>query len=145
MKIRILLVALFLFVSFSTVTNAQNRDLEESVFSDYLNNSVAEGFIRIPGLEFRSSMGVSFASNGDQSQSMGYYMGHFDYGLGQSWNLNLDVGVRSVMGQQIQNSSPEVFIPNIDLTYHPLESNFMVRLQFRQYNSPFGYRYSRWR
>jgi len=105
MKIRLLLAGLFLICFFSAAANAQNRNLETSVFSDYLNNSVTDRFIHIPGLEFKSSMGVSFASNGNQSQSIGYYMGHFNYGLGQSWNLNLDVGVRSMVGQQMQGSS----------------------------------------
>ena len=145
MKIRLLLAGLFLICFFSAAANGQNRNLETSVFSDYLNNSVTDRFIHIPGLGFKSSMGVSFASNGNQSQSIGYYMGHFNYGLGQSWNLNLDVGVRSMVGQQMQGSSPEVFIPNFDLTYSPPDSKFMLRLQFHQYNSPFGYRYRRWR
>lgn len=138
MKVRLLLVILFL-MSFSSLANSENRNLETSVFSDYLNNSVSDGFINIPGLEFKSSMGVSFGSSGDQSMSMGYYMGHFNYGLGESWNLNLDVGVRSVMGQQVQSASPELFINNIDLSYRPSKGNFMLRLQFRQYRYPFGY------
>ncbi|MDZ7859685.1 MAG: hypothetical protein U5O15_03295 [Candidatus Krumholzibacteriota bacterium] len=145
MKIRLLLILPFLISLFSASTNAQNRDIQPSIFSDYLNNAVTDGSICIPGLDFKSSMGVSFASNGNQSQSLGYYMGHFNYGFGQSWDLNLDVGVRSVFGQQTQGASPEVFVPNIDLTYNPPDSNFMLRLQFRQYRSLFGYRYSRWR
>ncbi|HMA76517.1 MAG TPA: hypothetical protein VKO43_04345 [Candidatus Krumholzibacteriaceae bacterium] len=145
MKIRSLLILPFLISLFSAQTNAQNRDTQPSVFSDYLNNAVTEGSVCIPGLDFKSSMGVSFASNGNQSQSMGYYMGHFNYGFGQSWDLNLDVGVRSVFAQHSQRTSPEVFIPNIDLTYDPPGSNFKLRLQFRQYRSLYGYRYSRWR
>jgi len=116
--------------------------VRNSVFSDYLNTNAGGGFINIPGLQFKSSMGVSYFSSGGYSSSMGYYMGHFTYEFGSSWDLNVDVGVSSRLDQKIGTSSPQLFVPNIDLTYKPNEK-FMLRLHFSRYNYPMFRRYAR--
>ena len=116
---------------------------ERSVFDDYLNpvNSEA-GFLRIPGLNFRSSMGFSYASSkGFGDVGMGYYMGHFSYRFGSSVTLNWDVGVGSYMMGGDGMGNYQVFIPNFNLTWRPSE-NVMVRLQYLQggYLNPYYHR-----
>jgi len=106
---------------------------ERSVFDDYLNpvNSEA-GFLRIPGLNFRSSMGFSYASSkGFGDVGMGYYMGHFSYRLGSSVTLNWDVGVGSYMMGGDGMNNYQVMIPNFSMTWRPSD-NVMVRLQYMQ-------------
>ena len=103
---------------------------EESVFDDYLNPVKSEaGFLTIPGLNFHSSVGFSYASSkGFGDVGMGYYMGHFSYQLGSTVTLNWYVGVGSYMvGGQGENY--QVFIPNFALTWQPSE-NFLFRLQY---------------
>lgn len=130
-------IAFLILIMLFTPVYGQESRLKDSVFSDYLNNSAGEGLISIPGLSFSSSMGVSFSSNGYQSAGMGYYMGHFNYEFSSSWNLHMDVGVGSVFSRDMNGSSPQFYIPNIDLTYRPDDRNFMLKFQFRQYRDPY--------
>jgi hypothetical protein len=122
------------------------RSMDHSVFQDYLNPSTGSGFLRVPGLDFRSSVGFSYYSaNQSGSAGMGYYMGHFNYSLSKSLTLRWDVGIRSWMTGPDGMSNPEFFIPNFDLTYAP-NKNFMLRLQFQQglyFNNPYGRPYRR--
>jgi len=106
---------------------------EQSVFDDYLNPVNTEaGFLRIPGLKFRSSIGFSYASSrGFGDVGMGYYMGHFSYSLGSTVTLNWDVGVGSYMMGGDGMNSYQVMIPNFNVTWRPSE-NVMVRLQYLQ-------------
>jgi len=137
---RKIIVSILVLLIISSAAYAQESRLKESVFSDYLNNTASGDFISIPGLNFSSSMGVSFASTGNQSVGMGYYMGHFNYEFNSSWNLRVDVGVSSVMmsqGQGMNGQSPQLYLPNVDLTYKPEDSNFMLKFQFRQYRHPY--------
>ena len=134
------LISIMILVIISSPAIARESRLKESVFSDYLNSSAAGDFINIQGLDFSSSMGVSFSSMGDQSAGMGYYMGHFNYEFSPSWNLRVDVGVSSMLTQGDGANSPQLYIPNIDLTYKPEDSDFMLRFQFRQYRQPLLYR-----
>ena len=106
---------------------------ERSVFDDYLNpvNSEA-GFLRIPGLNFRSSVGFSYASSkGFGDVGMGYYMGHFSYKLGNSVTLNWDVGVGSYMMGGDGMNSYQVMIPNFNVTWRPSNS-VVVQLNYMQ-------------
>lgn len=122
---------------------AQDTSVEHSVFEDYLNpGRDSGGFLRLPGLDFSSSVGFSWFSGGQAgSNGMGYYMGHFSYAFGPSLRLDWAVGVGSYLrGQQGMNDY-EFFIPSVDLTYRPSEK-MLLKLQFRQgglYNPyPFG-------
>jgi hypothetical protein len=112
-----------------TKTTSQER----SVFEDYLNPVTNQtGFLRIPGLNFRSSVGFSYASSkGFGDVGMGYYMGHFSYQIGSSVTLNWDVGVGSYMVGGFGENSYQVMIPNFSLTWKPSD-NTMVRLQYMQ-------------
>lgn len=141
---RTVLISTLILIMAAVPATGQESKLKESVFSDYLNSSASGDFISIPGLNFSSSMGVSFSSVGDQSFGMGYYMGHFNYEFSPSWNLRVDVGVSSMLTQGSQGNSPQLYVPNIDLTYKPEDSNFMLRFQFRQYRQPY-YLYRRYR
>lgn len=132
------ILVILLAICFSSA-HAQDKGMNNSVFSDYLNGSANGGFISIPGLQFKSSMGFSYYSSGGNSMSMGYYMGHFNYEFGEAWNLNVGVGVRSQLDTQVAGNSPELFIPNIDLTYRP-SKKFMLHFHFRQYNYPMSRR-----
>jgi hypothetical protein len=130
-KIVLLMIAL---LAFGAPVAAQDRAAaERSVFDDYLNPTVSQGgFLTIPGLSFRSSLGFSYLSSGSWgSTGMGYYMGHFSYRLGTSLTLNWDVGVGSTFTGPDGMNDYHVFLPNIDLTYRPSDS-FMMRLQFQQ-------------
>lgn len=111
-----------------------------SVFSDYLNQGYpSAGFMRIPGLDFRSSIGFSYSSSAAYGETgMGYYMGHFSYRLGRSLTLNWDIGVGSYLVGPDGMDNHQVFLPNFDLTYRPSE-HMLLRLQFQQghYGSPY--------
>ena len=106
---------------------------ERSVFDDYLNPVNSEpGFLSIPGLNFHSSVGFSYASSkGFGDVGMGYYMGHFSYRIGNTVTLNWDVGVGSYMMGGDGMNSYQVMIPNFDVTWRPSE-NVMVKLQYMQ-------------
>ena len=116
---------------------------EHSVFSDYLNPPpTGTGFLRIPGLDFRSSLGFSYASSSSFGDvGMGYYMGHFSYRLGSTLTLNWNVGVGSYMTGPDGMNDYQVFIPNFDVTWRPSE-NMIVKLQYLQggYLNPYFYR-----
>ena len=114
-----------------------------SVFSDYLNVPSGGGIIRIPGLDFSSSMGFSYMSSdrwGDEG--MGYYMGHFSLRLRPSITLRWDLGVGSMLAGSNIDSRPQLVLPNIDLTYRPSERLFL-KIQYSQ--SPYAPRYHPWR
>jgi hypothetical protein len=115
-----------------------------SVFNDYLNVQGSGNFLSVPGLSFQSSVGFSYFSGGGDfgSFGMGYYMGHFGLQLSRNLTLRWDVGVGTVMRDAGEYSEPEIFLPNVDLTYRPSE-NFAVRLQFQQYHHPGYLRYRR--
>jgi hypothetical protein len=115
-----------------------------SVFSDFLNAQAPGNFLSVPGLSFQSSVGYSYVSGGGDlgSFGMGYYMGHFGLQLSRNLTLRWDVGVGTVTRNAGEYSSPEIFLPNVDLTYRPSE-NFSVRLQFNQYRYPGYYQYRR--
>jgi hypothetical protein len=105
----------------------------ESVFTDYLNPVGEASFMSIPGMSFNSSVGFSYMSSGDYgSDGFGYYLGHFSYRLRSDLTLNWDAGIRSSMVGPETGDSPQLFLPNFDLTYRPSE-RFMVRLQVHQY------------
>jgi hypothetical protein len=129
-------VIIVMVMSFSSATAEQTENQAESVFHDYLNLRQPDTFLRIPGLDFSSSMGVSyFSSEGFGSTGMGYYMGHVRLNLTSSLILRCDVGVRSLFsGTQVQ-SDPQFFVPNVDLTYQPNKS-FRVYFQYRQHTFP---------
>lgn len=131
-----ILAIIVMIVSFSSANAEQTEYQTESVFHDYLNVDQPESFLRIPGLDFSSSMGMSYFSNdGSGSIGMGYYMGHVRLDLTSSLTLRCDVGVRSLFsGSQVQ-SNPQFFVPNLDLTYRP-SKNFRINLQYRQYAFP---------
>ena len=130
--LRILLVLSLVLLPAGTA--AQTGVSGESVFSDYLNPRADAGFLRIPGLQFDSSLGVSYSSFGDgESMGMGYYLGHFRLELTSSLSLNWDVGMRSFMTDASMSDSPELFLPNIDLTYKP-NDKFMLRLQYQRFS-----------
>ncbi len=137
-----LCILIFVLTAGPATVHGRESGVRNSVFSDYLDSNINGGFINIPGLQFKSSMGVSYFSSGDYSSSMGYYMGHFTYEFGSSWDLNVDVGVSSRLDQNIGTQSPQLFVPNIDLTYRP-SKKFMLRLHFSRYNYPMFRRYSR--
>ena len=125
--------------------SAQDTQQPASVFDDYLNVKEPAGFLRIPGLEFSSSMGFSyFSSNDIGSGGMGYYLGHFDLSLSSSLTLHADVGVSSMVTGPYADQSPQLYVPNIDLTYRPSDS-FMMRIQFNQYRTPSGLTWRRYR
>lgn len=115
-----------------------------SVFNDYLNAQSPAGFLSVPGLTFQSSVGFSYFSGGGDfgSFGMGYYMGHFGLQLARNLTLRWDVGVGTVMRGAGEYSEPEIFVPNVDLTYRPSE-NFALRLQFQQHSYPGYIRYRR--
>ena len=136
MKKTILILVAFL-LAVPTVVGAQLDPRQPSVFNDYLNVRPPSSFLSIPGLSFTSSMGFSFVSGNVGSVGMGYYAGHFGYSLSSSLTLNADVAIGSVMTGANGYQKPEIFLPNIDLTYRP-NSTFMLRLQFQQYRYP-GY------
>ena len=118
------------------VSQGQEELSQQSVFSDYLNVQQPGGFLRIPGLEFTSSMGFSyFTSEGFGSIGMGYYLGHFDLRLSSSLTLHWDMGLSSNLMGPHGDETPEFFLPNVDLTYKPSD-RFFLRLQYHQYNHP---------
>lgn len=124
---------------------AQDTLPAESVFEDYLNVQEPTGFLRIPGLEFSSSVGFSYFSSSDfGSGGMGYYLGHFNLSLSSSLTLHADVGMSSMVTGQYADQSPQLFLPNIDLTYRPSDS-FMMKIQFSQYRRPTGLTWQRYR
>lgn len=124
---------------------AQETQHTTSVFEDYLNVREPAGFLRIPGLEFSSSMGFSyFSSNDFGSGGMGYYLGHFDLSLSSSLTLHADVGMSSMVTGPYADGAPQLFVPNIDLTYRPSDS-FMMKIQFSQYRRPTGLSWRRYR
>jgi hypothetical protein len=128
------LIALALFPCLAAAQQTTNTAAEEqSVFEDYLNPVDSEtGFLRIPGLNFHSSVGFSYASSkGFGDVGMGYYMGHFSYKLGSTVTLNWNVGVGSYMMGGDGMNSYQVFIPNLNMTWRPSD-NFMVSLQYMQ-------------
>jgi hypothetical protein len=117
---------------------AQSEPSSPSVFSDYLGLKAPSSLLHIPGLGFTSSMGVSYYSGGKESFGMSYYMGHFSLALSSSLTLACDVGVGSMLtGRNISAESPQLLLPNVDLTYHPSD-NFSLKLQFHQYRSSMG-------
>lgn len=125
--------------------SAQEMPQAESVFDDYLNVREPAGFLRIPGLTFSSSMGFSYFSSSDfGSGGMGYYLGHFDLSLSSSLTLHADVGMSSMVTGPYADQSPQLFVPNIDLTYRPSDS-FMMKIQFNQYRRPTGLTWQRYR
>lgn len=130
--IKVLLSATALLL-LAPAAQAQGTRAEQSVFDDYLNpGRDAGGFLRLPGLDFRSSVGFTWFSGGQTgSNGMGYYMGHFSYTFGSSLRLDWDVGVGSYLRGPEGMNDYEVFIPNVDLTYRPSEK-MMLKLQFRQ-------------
>lgn len=138
-KLILILMASVLVVP--AVVGAQLDPRQPSVFNDYLNVKPPSSFLSIPGLSFNSSMGFSFVSGSGGSFGMGYYAGHFGYRLSSSLSLNADVAIGSLMTNVNGYQKPEIFLPNIDLTYRP-SSSFMLRLQFQQYRYP-GYFLSR--
>ncbi len=139
----ILITAAVLFAG--TGLSAQDTQPVESVFADYLNVQEPAGFLRIPGLEFSSSMGFSYFSSSDfGSGGMGYYLGHFDLSLSSSLTLHADVGMSSMVTGQFAGQSPQFFVPNVDLTYRPSDS-FMMKIQFNQYRRPAGLTWQRYR
>jgi hypothetical protein len=114
----------------------EDESLQQSVFFDYLNLRQGGGFLHIPGLEFHNSMGFSFFSAGGMgSAAEGYYLGHFDLSLSSSLMLHWDIGIRSMMTGPEADGNPELFIPNVDLTYRP-SGKLLLRLQYRQYRYP---------
>lgn len=134
-----------LIVLLTVAVSAQETKSNESVFTDYLNVREPAGFLRIPGLEFSSSMGFSyFSSNDFGSGGMGYYLGHFNLALSSSLILHADIGVSSMVTGPEAYQSPQLFVPNIDLTYRPSDS-FMMKLQFNQYRQPTGLMWRRYR
>ncbi len=129
-----ILIALALFPGRMNAQQTTNTAAgEQSVFDDYLNPVDSKaGFLRIPGLNFHSSVGFSYAaSKGFGDVGMGYYMGHFSYRLGSSVTLNWDVGVGSYMMGGDGMNDYQIFIPNFNMTWRPSD-NFMVRLQYMQ-------------
>jgi hypothetical protein len=136
------ILAAFAFSAEAQQSTSVTSD-EHSVFSDYLNPVKPEaGFLRIPGLGFRSSVGFSYASSrGFGDMGMGYYMGHFSYRLGSTVTLNWDVGVGSYMRGGDGVNGYEIFIPNFNLTWRPSD-HMIVRLQYMQGGmlNPFYYR-----
>ena len=137
------LAALMICLCLSAPLNAQETYEAQSVFSDYLNPGSSIGYLHIPGLDFSSSMGFSyFSSDGYGSAGMGYYMGHFSLRLRPSLTLNWDVGIRSMFAGQDMDQRPQLFMPNIDLTYRPSDKLFF-KIQYNQYQYPALYRY--WR
>ncbi len=130
------LLTMLIVISIPSAAPAQADHKSESVFHDYLNASNSGGFLRIPGLDFRSSMGVSYySSNNYGSTGIGYYMGHFRMELTSSLILRCDVGVRSMLTNSNMNTNPQFFVPNLDLTYQP-SKNFKLRFQYRQFSYP---------
>ncbi len=131
-------VCAFLIVLFISTGLSGQETGAQSVFDDYLNPYPSSSFISIPGLSFSSSAGFSYSSYGSYgSQGFGYYMGHFRYRIGAGWSLNWDVGVRSAMSGVGAGQSPDLFIPNLNLTYRS-GKRFMISFQYRQYQYPFG-------
>jgi hypothetical protein len=136
-------MAAALLVMASSQPRAQEAGEASSVFSDYLNVGSTGGFIHVPGLGFNSSMGFSYmTSDGYRSVGMGYYMGHFSLRLRPSLTLRWDVGIRSIFSEQDAEQRPELFFPNIDLTYRPSDKLFF-RIEYSQYPNPASLRY--WR
>ena len=138
-KLRVLCAAGALAILVPSILFAQEGAPVKSVFSDYMNVRAPQSFLRIPGLDFSSSVGFSFLSgSGGYSGGMGYYMGHFNLQLSPSLVLRWDVGVGSMMtGNSQMNENPRLLIPNVDLTYRPSDK-LSFRLQFQQYRYP-GY------
>lgn len=142
-SLTILITAALLFAGAGL--SAQDEQRTDSVFEDYLNVREPAGFLRIPGLEFSSSMGFSYFSSSDfGSGGMGYYLGHFNLSLGSSLTLHADVGMSSMVTGSYADQSLQLFIPNIDLTYRPSDS-FMMKIQFSQYRRPTGLTWQRYR
>jgi hypothetical protein len=123
------------FILIPTLLCAQTDGARPSVFSDYLNQRAGVGFLHIPGLEFHSSMGFTYFSSKEfGSTGMGYYMGHFGLRLSSSLTLRWDIGIRSSLSGP-DDQQPELFIPNIDLTYRP-NNKFLLRFQYQRYTYP---------
>jgi len=117
--------------------NSQVINRPVSVFDDYLNVPRSESFLSIPGLDFNSSFGFSyFSSNSGFSAGYGFYIGHFSLNITDNLTLRWDLGLRSMMTGPQEYRTPEVFIPNIDLTYRK-GKNFALRLQFQQVRYPY--------
>jgi len=117
--------------------NSQVINRPVSVFDDYLNVPRSESFLSIPGLDFNSSFGFSyFSSNSGFSAGYGFYIGHFSLNITDNLTLRWDLGLRSMMTGPQEYRKPEVFIPNIDLTYRK-GKNFALRLQFQQVRYPY--------
>ncbi len=136
-------VAIMIFLCISMPLYAQETIESASVFSDYLNSDSTVGFLYVPGLDFSSSMGFSYmSSDGYDPVGMGYYMGHFSLRLRPSLTLRWDVGIRSMLAGQDTDQKPQLFLPNIDLTYRPSDKLFF-RIQYSQYQYPTLNRY--WR
>jgi hypothetical protein len=141
----LLFILTCMMVLLTGTVSAQETQSNESVFTDYLNVREPAGFLRIPGLEFSSSMGFSyFSSNDFGSGGMGYYLGHFNLALSSSLTLHADIGLSSMVTGPDAYQSPQLFVPNIDLTYRPSDS-FMMKLQFHQYRQPTGLMWRRYR
>ena len=137
------IVAVTMLFCLSLPLYAQEAVGTTNVFSDYLNVGSSVGFLHVPGFDFNSSMGFSYmSSDGYGSAGMGYYMGHFSFRLRPSLTLRWDVGVRSMLAGQDIDQKPQLFLPNIDLTYRPSDKMFF-RIQYYQYQYPTSYRYFR--
>ncbi len=111
--------------------DAFSQSKETSVFSDYLGERASNNFLKLSGLEFNSSAGYSYFSSNSGSFGMSYYMGHFKLDLARNLTLRWDVGVGMTMLDSSEYRHPEVFVPNVDLTYRAGE-NFVLRLQYQQ-------------
>ena len=135
---RAAIISMLVVCAASGARAQDGADARPSVFSDYLSAASPGSFLRVPGLSFSSSAGFSFFSGGaGESFGMGYYMGHFGLKLSRSLSLRWDVGVGSLMSAGNEYSQPELFLPNVDLTYRPSE-RFVLKLEYHQYRMP-GY------
>ncbi len=133
---RVTIITIVVAVIFPVAALAQDNFSSQSVFADYLAPGHSETFLRVPGLDFSSSMGFSYSSFGSYgSQGFGYYMGHFNYSIGSDWLLNWDVGIRSMLTGPDVQESPQFFVPNFNLTYCP-SRKFMISFSYRQYQYP---------
>ncbi len=140
-KITIFLILSLIGVMVST-SMAQMADQAEisTIKSDYLGIKPANkpfSLIDLSRLSWSNSYSLSFFSGGGYSGSMGLYTGIISYELSKALTLGLKMGIAHDPGALFnrQANSGAVFLPGLNLDYHPSE-HFRFSVGIDSYRGP---------
>ncbi len=144
-----LFIIVFVLISISSYAQFRDQNNKIDIRSSIINNNPSSsflGFINPNNFSMKHSIGLSYATFGNNAVSMGVYTNSMMFKFSDKLNIQVDASLvnspYSTFGTEFSKQINGIYLTRAQINYQPSEDvRFMVKFSQSPYNSynPYGF------